>query len=152
MNTEAAAARENKGGLSVAGAGAFSASPECGKVAHGSDRATTIDSPHLKPNKDADFNWPLSPFGFGRVTLAKASEDTRTEMPVVDDVDSPGILLNVVKSQTTVWFSARGARFARSCWREHEPARRLCWTRPRVSKRTIISRLDAAEQAPSTAS
>jgi len=30
-----------------------------------------------------------SPFGFSRVTLTKASEDTRTEMPFVDDVDTP---------------------------------------------------------------
>src|SRR5262249_54103850 len=58
---EAAAACEDKGGLSEAGAGAFSASPECGKVAHGSAYcATTIVTPHPKPNKDADFNWPLS--------------------------------------------------------------------------------------------
>src|SRR5262249_57017152 len=41
---EATAAREDKGGLSVAGAGAFRSSPECGKVAHGCDH----------------FNWPLS--------------------------------------------------------------------------------------------
>src|SRR6516165_4972278 len=68
-------------------------------------------------------------FGFGRVTLTKASEDTRTEMPFVDDVDSPGVLLNVVKPRTTVWFSARGIQLARSCWREHEPARWLCWSR-----------------------
>ena len=45
-----------------------------------------------------------SPLGFGRVTLTKASEDSRTEMPFVDDVDSPGVLLNVVKPPTTVWF------------------------------------------------
>src|SRR6516225_5478337 len=78
-----------------------------------------------------------SPFGFGRVTLIKASEDTRTEMPFVDDFDSPGILLNVVKAQTTVWFSARGIQLARSCWREHEPARWLCWSRPRLARGNV---------------
>jgi len=35
---------------------------DCGAlIAHGSAyRATTIVTPHPKPNKDADFNWPLS--------------------------------------------------------------------------------------------
>jgi len=78
-----------------------------------------------------------SPLGFGRVTLTKALEGTRTEMPFVDDVDSPGVLLNVVKPRTTVWFSVRAIRFARSCWREHEPARWLCWSRPYLARGNV---------------
>ena len=53
-----------------------------------------------------------SPFGFGRVTLTKAPEDARTEMPFVDDVDSPGVLLNVVKPWMSVCFQRAESRFA----------------------------------------